>query len=287
MAKRIITSAIGLIVFFATFFANEHIFSAAVMIVTIGLVYEAVSAIKPGKTVTAVSMIFSLLVFLGGIFLETMGRDIALFTRDYGFSGIALITFFLLCILLMIFIYLVLAVAKFGKVEFQKIFSAAFLTAYITAFMFFIVLLRAFIGRYAVIPVFIFSWITDTGAYFVGSFMGKHKLCKNLSPKKTVEGAIGGIITTVLGAYIYTLILKYAFSITIPSVWFFVAAAAFGAVLSELGDLAASAVKRQSGIKDFGKIFPGHGGFMDRFDSVVFVAPYTYLIFIIMNMIWH
>lgn len=277
MLKRIITSGIGLIVFFAVFFANEHIFAGAVMLVTIGLVYEAVSAIKPGKTVTAVSILYSI---LSVIVMYSMYA----FLNQSTFGMSSPVTLAAL-VFVGIFIYLLLTVILFGKVDFNKIFSSAFLTAYITFFMFCIILLRVYFGRYAVIPVFIFSWITDTGAYFVGSFMGKHKLCKNLSPKKTIEGAVGGIITTVLGAYIYTLILKYAFSITIPSVWLFVAAAGFGAILSEIGDLAASAVKRQSGIKDFGKIFPGHGGFMDRFDSVIFVAPYTYLIFIIMNMI--
>ncbi len=258
MAKRLITSGIGLIVFFAVFFANEFVFSLAIALVTMGLVYEAVSALKPGKTITIVSMIFAILGFFAGSIINPI---------------------------LLIFVFLILTVIFYGKVDFQKIFSAGFLTLYITTFMFFITELRT-IGRYAVIPVFIFSWITDTGAYFTGSFIGKHKLAPNLSPKKTVEGAIGGIIATVLGTYIYTLVLKYAFSITLSSTWFLVAASAIGAVLSEVGDLAASAIKRMCGIKDFGKIFPGHGGFMDRFDSVIFVAPYTYLVFAFMDVIF-
>ena len=138
----------------------------------------------------------------------------------------------------------------------------------------FIILLRE-IGRYAVILVFIFSWITDTGAYFAGSLMGKHKLAPVLSPKKTIEGAVGGVILTVIASIVYMIILKNTMDITIHFKALFLVAAVIGALLSELGDLAASALKRQCNVKDFGKLFPGHGGMLDRFDSVVFIAPFV------------
>lgn len=94
---------------------------------------------------------------------------------------------------------------------------------------------------------------------------------------------MGGIVAAVLGTGVYIAALKYCLDITISNSIWLVAASAVGAVLSELGDLAASAIKRQCEIKDFGWIFPGHGGFLDRFDSVVFVAPYVLAVFVLLQ----
>ncbi len=116
------------------------------------------------------------------------------------------------------------------------------------------------------------AWIADTGAYFTGVTMGKHKLCPEISPKKTVEGLIGGIVTTGL-------VFSIAFSVyfgKFEPLYFIVGAVC--AVIGTIGDLSASMVKRQIGFKDYGKIMPGHGGLMDRFDSVLFVLP-TYFVF--------
>lgn len=274
MALRLITSGIGLIVFFAAFFANEVLFSLAVALVSLGMVYEAVAALGCKKTVTAASVAFGAL-FFSGAFYNLYGS---------GFFHIASekIIFMTAWLGLGLVMYLILSIALFDKEDFKKIYSAFFLTVYITVFMTAVILLRKNVGRYAVIPVFLFSWITDTGAYFVGSFFGKHRLAPRLSPKKTLEGAAGGVAATVIGTVIYLAVIKYCFGITTNSA-IFVAAAAVGAVLSEVGDLAASAIKRQCGIKDFGWIFPGHGGFLDRFDSVVFVAPYVLAVFTLLQ----
>lgn len=265
MAVRLITSAVGLVVFFAAFFANDLIFSLAVAAVSVIMVYEMVNVVKPGNEITAVSVVFAVLMFAAEIAVPSLRE-----------SGL------LICLICMIFVYLILSVIKFNKTDFHKIYSSMFATLYITLFMSFIILLRD-IGRYAVIPVFLFSWVTDSGAYFAGRFFGKHKLAPELSPKKTVEGAIGGIAATVIGTVIYIVILKYCFNIEISNNLLFIIAAAVGAVLSEVGDLVASVVKRMCVVKDFGWIFPGHGGMLDRFDSVVFIAPYVYLIFILMQ----
>jgi phosphatidate cytidylyltransferase len=120
------------------------------------------------------------------------------------------------------------------------------------------------------------AWLNDTCAYFSGYFFGKRKLCPEISPKKTVEGAIGG----VFGDVIVSCILAFVFSVaTGYSVnWIsFVIFVPIGAVIAILGDLCASIIKRQLGIKDYGKIMPGHGGIMDRFDSWIFVAPVLYI----------
>ena len=121
--------------------------------------------------------------------------------------------------------------------------------------------------------VFIIAFGTDIFAYFSGVFLGKHKLCPTLSPKKTVEGAIGGMI----GALVFSLLFGNFF--LEPGHAFnarFIIMILIGSIVSMLGDLSASAYKRQMGIKDYGNLIPGHGGILDRFDSVLFVAPYLY-----------
>lgn len=122
------------------------------------------------------------------------------------------------------------------------------------------------------------AWLADTGAYFIGSVFGRAKLCPAISPKKTVVGFIGGIVTDVIffGAFcaVYNSIMS-AKGIAIGINWFAVVIIAMVcAVLGTLGDLAASVLKRQTGIKDYGKIMPGHGGVLDRFDSVLLVLPF-------------
>ncbi|MBR3629300.1 MAG: phosphatidate cytidylyltransferase [Oscillospiraceae bacterium] len=123
------------------------------------------------------------------------------------------------------------------------------------------------------------AWIADSGAYFSGVFLGKHKLCPNISPKKTVEGFVGGLISNAViffGVFIvYALIRNVPFSVITG-----IKTALLGVVcagVSVLGDLTFSVIKREKNIKDYGKIMPGHGGLTDRFDSVLFVAPVFYL----------
>ena len=118
------------------------------------------------------------------------------------------------------------------------------------------------------------AWIADTGAYFTGTFIGKHKLCPEISPKKTIEGFIGGIaITGIVYAAAFS-VYSGEFVITEALLTFLLGAVC--AVIGTVGDLSASMIKRQIGFKDYGKIMPGHGGLMDRFDSVLFVLPTFY-----------
>lgn len=118
--------------------------------------------------------------------------------------------------------------------------------------------------------VFIIAWGTDTFAYVFGMLFGKHKLCPSLSPKKTIEGSIGGILGSLGLTYLYVNYLQ------LESYWLFLLIAIIGSVVAQIGDLTASKIKRVTGIKDFGFIMPGHGGILDRFDSILFIAPYTY-----------
>ena len=132
------------------------------------------------------------------------------------------------------------------------------------------------------------AWLADSGAYFVGTFIGKKKLCPEISPKKTVEGFVGGIFITgllfMLIDFGYSKILPHFTEYTVSVNYFEVCVLGMIlAVVGTLGDLSASVVKRQCGIKDYGNIMPGHGGLMDRFDSVVFVAPCLYAFVTIFN----
>lgn len=119
------------------------------------------------------------------------------------------------------------------------------------------------------------AWASDTGAYFAGYFFGKHKLAPKISPKKTVEGAIGGIIFNTLLCLALAFVYKHFFLQDSAEVAYIMVLiySVLGALLGILGDLTASIIKRQNGIKDYGSILPGHGGILDRFDSVIFTVP--------------
>ncbi len=129
------------------------------------------------------------------------------------------------------------------------------------------------IGQYVYLLVFVGAWITDTFAYFTGFLFGKHKLCPNISPKKTVEGAIGGALFCVIAYIIYGFVLSKMIPV-IPNYPGIALVALVVSFLSQTGDLLASVIKRKYGIKDYGKIFPGHGGILDRFDSILLVSPF-------------
>lgn len=132
-------------------------------------------------------------------------------------------------------------------------------------------------GKFLVWLIFLCSWGCDTCAYCVGMLIGKHKMAPVLSPKKSVEGAIGGVLGAALLGGIYAYVTGRYMQGNAPIVEYAVICAV-GALISMVGDLAASAIKRNYEIKDYGKLIPGHGGIMDRFDSVIFTAPIIYFL---------
>lgn len=130
------------------------------------------------------------------------------------------------------------------------------------------------VGQYVYFLIFIAAWVTDTFAYFTGVFFGKHKLCPKISPKKTVEGSVGGVVFCVIAFAVYGLLIGRFGENIEPN---FAGIAIVGcamSIVSQFGDLLASVIKRTYGIKDYGKLFPGHGGVLDRFDSVLLLAPF-------------
>ena len=140
-------------------------------------------------------------------------------------------------------------------------------------------------GIFLIIFALFASWMTDIFAYFIGSKFGKHKLCPKISPKKSVEGAIGGIVGEVLLNVLLLFVFNKFFfeGSSIFSYGVVIVLSIVLSVVSMFGDLAASTIKRNYGIKDFGKLLPGHGGIMDRFDSVLFVLPVLYSAIYFMN----
>jgi phosphatidate cytidylyltransferase len=136
-------------------------------------------------------------------------------------------------------------------------------------------------GQYLVWLIFLGSWIADTTAYYCGKYLGKRKLCPEISPKKTIAGSVGGFLGSTIGCGIYGIII----GINVPEVQtihFFLIGGLCG-IMGQLGDLVASSVKRYVGIKDYSNLIPGHGGILDRFDSILFnaVVVFYYLTFIV------
>ena len=125
--------------------------------------------------------------------------------------------------------------------------------------------------------IFIAAWGTDTFAYFVGRFLGKRKLCPDISPKKTVAGAIGGIVGCMVGFVIFALVCNSFFNCDFSYIVLPLVAIPLS-VAGQVGDLAASLVKRRFGIKDYGKLFPGHGGVLDRFDSILPISLFAFIL---------
>lgn len=155
-----------------------------------------------------------------------------------------------------------------------------------------ILALRGFDGKhgmfYVIIAIFS-AWTSDTGAFVAGSLWGKRKLCPQISPKKTVEGAIGGLILNIAAMLVFGYIfhvLFYAYQVDVSYLTLLLVAIG-GWAMSILGDLSFSMIKRSCQIKDFGELIPGHGGILDRFDSVIFVAPYVYLLVQAMPIVVH
>ena len=173
-------------------------------------------------------------------------------------------------------------VFAYPKYNTQQIFAAFFGVFYVAVMLSHIYQTRLLPGGvFTVWLVFICAWGCDTCAYCVGMLIGKHKMAPVLSPKKSLEGGVGGIAGAALIGVLYALAINHWGAAGVSAAEYALIGAAGGAV-SQIGDLAASAVKRYHNIKDYGKLIPGHGGILDRFDSVIFTAPIIYYLSILL-----
>jgi phosphatidate cytidylyltransferase len=175
-----------------------------------------------------------------------------------------------------------LAVMVFSKnaISIEDICISGFMASYISAAFASILFLRDSTGgAYTYLLIFIGAWITDIFAYFIGVLFGKHKLIPEISPKKTVEGSIGGTLFCGGAFVLYgVLIDRFVEEASTMNLFVLFAYGLVVAVVSQVGDLCMSAIKRRYGVKDFGKLFPGHGGMLDRFDSIIAVAVVLFVL---------
>ena len=171
------------------------------------------------------------------------------------------------------------------KVRFEKVcicMLAGVLIPYLFASL--VRILTPVNGRYLIMIPFVIAFLSDSGAYFIGCRYGKHKLAPVISPKKSVEGVVGGFLFAVLGMLIYTAIMQIAFKMQVN----YGAAVLYGVLgtaADVFGDLCFSVIKRQTGIKDYGNLIPGHGGVLDRFDSMLVVAPLVELLVVLLPVV--
>lgn len=208
-------------------------------------------------------------------YIATVCYYALLFVRnEVGIMGELIIGLFVI-FLIALLASMVLAYPKYSAAQ---IMAAFFGLIYVAVMLSYIYQTREFIGngQYIVWLIFLCSWGCDTCAYCVGKLLGKHKMSPVLSPKKSVEGAIGGVVGAMLLTAIYSYIFMNQMELTIRELVLLSIVSGVGALISMIGDLAASAIKRNYDIKDYGKLIPGHGGIMDRFDSVIITAPIIY-----------
>ncbi len=180
---------------------------------------------------------------------------------------------FIIFLMLLMFAY-VFGFPKFKTEQIAVSFLGLFYVAVMLSYIYQVRCLPD--GAILVWLIFIGAWGSDTFAYCIGMLIGKHKVAPKLSPKKSVEGCIGGIVGAALLGFLFATVLrKWIHGIDNPQLAFALIGAA-SSVISQIGDLAASAIKRNHDIKDYGRLIPGHGGILDRFDSIIFTAPIVY-----------
>ena len=275
MKTRIITAVVGLAVLAAVLaFFDTIVFDFVLSAICLLAIHEVFSAMGFGKKqwyLYAAAVPFTLLVML------TSSQSVR-----------ALILPF--CFLLVLFLN-VCQIAHVQTLDFGKLSGYVYFSGVIVFCFYSLIHLKRCLpfaqyrydAIYFILLILCFAWGGDTAAYFAGRAFGKHKLAPIVSPHKTVEGAIGGIFGSVLAGVVLTLVYSFLSAshnvITIqvqPRHYaILVVMGAIASALGILGDLFASSVKRQVGIKDYGTIFPGHGGILDRFDSVMFIAPFV------------
>ena len=264
MRTRILTGIVAFLIFLPfLIFSDTIAFPIAMTICAVISVFEMLRCVKL-HTRLAISVPLLLVAAATPLSMRLWGIEPTLTAA--------------LAVILTLQLY-VLAVTTFskGKIAVTEGCTALMACTYIIAGFSSMVFLHDFHegGRYLYLLTFIGAWVPDTFAYFTGMLFGKHKLIPDVSPKKTVEGAIGGLVFCTLAfvgfALLYNNLWLAEGGRALP-VWHMAIVGVVTAVVSMVGDLTMSLIKRHYGIKDYGRIFPGHGGFLDRFDSVIAVA---------------
>ncbi|NLK00756.1 MAG: phosphatidate cytidylyltransferase [Clostridia bacterium] len=263
LGKRVITALLGVPLVFTLTYLGGHFLLLAILIIVFFILDEMFHALK--KMDVRINRAIGIL----GSFAFVISAHV------HGNGYYPMITY------LVVMVYLLYYVNGYPKVALKDVGILFFTSLYVGYFLSYAILIRHLPnGLFFLLLVFILTWSADIGAYFTGSLIGRRKLAKTISPKKTLEGAAGGIVFPVTAVLLTNMIAP--FSDKIISILFL---GVLAGLFAQFGDLAASAIKRQANIKDFGSILPGHGGFTDRFDSFLTAAPmvYYYLVLFIIN----
>lgn len=268
MLKRVLTGAALVIIIAALFiFSDTLIFPIVLGFWSIMGVNEMLGCIGARKNIIISACMYALA--LAATVLACTINSHSLFITVYAAT--------LFMLLLVVF---GCSVFSHGAIPFEKSCIAFTTCAFVvTGFMSLVMLRDLEIGKFIFLLAFVGPWFTDTFAYFTGYFFGKHKLIPDVSPKKTIEGSVGGTLFCIIGCAIYGYIIKANFLSDIPPVWAFAILGFILAIVSQVGDLIFSLIKRKYNIKDYGFIFPGHGGVLDRFDSIIATAPLLLIFF--------
>lgn len=289
MLTRIISAAVGIVIIVVTLILHETLVLPIVVAGIIAIMlFELLRAVKLEKCypilisaeLCGISMPFIYGAFYNWSTVHKDGGDIQVRSIDGAVSqlafGIALLA---------AFVIFVTWLNQHKKIRYEQVFFALAAMVFVPHAMTSMILIESFDNEHGVFLLTMGlcgAWIADSGAYFSGVALGKHKLCPEISPKKTIEGLVGGILTTGI---VYAVVFAIAGGFSVSKAIFAFVLGAACAVIGTVGDLSASMIKRQIGFKDYGKIMPGHGGLMDRFDSVLFVLPTFYVFLIIGDMI--
>lgn len=267
MAVRLISAAVGIVIGVSILiFDNVYVYCAAISFLSAVAVWELTRAIKCDKF----PMLRWASVIFGAVF------PIIICIKPLKFLSVPMSMLFV--------ILMALIMLKSHKdVKFEQVLACGCAGGLLPVSLSCIVLLRYSpcgepLGIFMVLFLLFCAWFGDSGAYFVGTFLGKHKLCPLISPKKTVEGLIGGIVTVGIVSAL-TILIFNSFVVTENQLNYLVLVplSMVASLVGVVGDLSASVIKREYDVKDFGNIMPGHGGVIDRFDSVIFVAPFLYI----------
>ena len=261
MLKRIITSLVAICVLVPVLFLSDTwVFPIATSIVSVICLFEMFKCMGLDKRLA-----LTVPAYLIAILLPILQRlDIP------GSKVIATAT--ILGVVYLVYLF-ALVVWSHGKFTYNEMSSSALTSLYIVLAMNMILYIRDFSedGQFLYLLIFIGAWMTDIFAYFTGVFFGKHKLIEDVSPKKTIEGSIGGIIFCSLSFVAMGVVADIFFDRN-ANLIFLAIGGIFISMIAQIGDLIMSVIKRHYGIKDYGKIFPGHGGMLDRFDSILSVT---------------
>ena len=262
--KRILTTIIGLpLVGLVLIFGNKYVIDFVLLGVAIICMYEYFTVIsKVSHPIKWIGYLSTIIIGLIAFLPSSMIMQVIVFAIPT----------------LILIMFLKVIITNMGT-TFKDVAYTFLGICYVTFFIMFLSLLRGLEnGKFLIGFVILVAWSTDIFEYIVGKHFGKHQFSK-VSPNKTIEGCISGIIGAIVVGIVYTLIINQIHYIGINNYYLIGIISLVLSIISQIGDFVASSIKRFADAKDYGNLIPGHGGMLDRIDSLIFIAPFAYLIF--------